>query len=78
MAMITAMIQYLSESQKAPYPEHLQPSWPEGFQPFSPVTWRSIHNYHHLEFSSPQMPVQDNEMKAGIFPGKAIIVEAGK
>ena len=28
--------------------------------------------------SSPQMPVQDNETKAGIFPGKVIIVDHGK
>ena len=28
----------------------------------------------HLKSSSPQMPVQDNETKAGIFPGKVIIV----
>ena len=28
--------------------------------------------------SSPQMPVPDNETKAGIFPGKVIIVDHGK
>ena len=28
--------------------------------------------------SSPQVPVQDNETKAGIFPGKVIIVDHGK
>ena len=27
--------------------------------------------------SSPQMPVQDNETKGGIFPGKVISVEHG-
>jgi len=32
----------------------------------------------HLKSSSPQMPVQDNETKAGIFPGKVIIVAGGK
>ena len=35
--------------------------------------------YHgNLKSSPPQMPAQDNEKKAGIFPGKVIIVEAGK
>ena len=28
--------------------------------------------------SSPQMSVPDNNIKGGIFPGKVIIVEAGK
>ena len=28
--------------------------------------------------SSPQIPVQDNETKAGIFPGEVIIVDHGK
>ena len=28
--------------------------------------------------SSPEMPVQDNETKAGIFPVKVIIVDSGK
>ena len=32
----------------------------------------------HLKSSSPQIPVQDNETKAGIFPGKVIIVATGK
>ena len=32
----------------------------------------------HLKSSSPQMPVQDNDMKAGIFPGEVIIVVCGK
>jgi hypothetical protein len=32
----------------------------------------------HLKSSSPQVPVQDNETKAGILPGKVIIVASGK
>jgi hypothetical protein len=32
----------------------------------------------HLKSSSPQMTVQDNEMKAGIFPIIVIIVAGGK
>jgi hypothetical protein len=36
-------------------------------------------SYHrHLKSSSPQVAVPDNEMKAGIFTGEAIIVEGGK
>jgi hypothetical protein len=35
--------------------------------------------YHrHLKSSSPQVAAQDNEIKAGIFPGKVIIGEHGK
>jgi hypothetical protein len=32
----------------------------------------------HLKSSSPQRPMPDKEMIAGIFSGKVIIVEAGK
>ena len=32
----------------------------------------------HRKSSSPLMPVQDNEMIAGIFPGEVIIVGHGK
>jgi len=35
-------------------------------------------DHRHLKSSSPQRRVQDNETKAGIFPGKVIIVESGK
>jgi len=32
----------------------------------------------HLKSSSPQRPMQDNETKGGIFPGKVVIVDNGK
>ena len=32
----------------------------------------------HLKSSSPQVPVPDNEMKSGIFPGKVIGGDHGK
>jgi hypothetical protein len=32
----------------------------------------------YLKSPSPQKPAQDMEIKAGIFPGEAIIVEDGK
>jgi len=35
-------------------------------------------SHRYLKSSSPQMPAQDNETIAGIFPGKVIIVESGK
>jgi hypothetical protein len=34
--------------------------------------------HRHLKSSSPQMPTQDSETKAGIFPGEVIIVDCGK
>ena len=35
-------------------------------------------DHRHLKSSSPQVPVPDNNIKAGIFPGEVIIVENGK
>jgi hypothetical protein len=35
-------------------------------------------DYVELKSSSPQIPVQDNEMIVGIFPGVVITIEAGK
>lgn len=32
----------------------------------------------NLKSSSPQIPMQDNEMKTGIFQGKVVIVGHGK
>jgi hypothetical protein len=35
-------------------------------------------DHRHLKSYSPQVPAQDNEKKAGIFPGKVLIVGHGK
>ena len=43
-----------------------------------PPDVRATFSRRHLKLSSPQMPMPDNEMKAGILPGKVIIVENGK
>ena len=45
--------------------------------PIKPVTG-AHRSHHHLKSFSPQMAVPDNETKAGIFPGKVIIVDHGK
>jgi hypothetical protein len=39
---------------------------------------RQVPYHRHLKSSSPQKPLDDMEMKAGIFPGKVIIVAGGK
>ena len=46
--------------------------------PAIPAGNQAALHHRHLKFSSPQMPAQDNETIAGIFPGKVIIVDSGK
>ena len=74
---IPAMIRHLSQSQK--------PSISKGYQHVFGLK-DSCHSrrnlafpYHrHLKSSSPQMPVQDNEIIAGNFLGMVISVIGGK
>jgi hypothetical protein len=46
--------------------------------PAIPVGNLAFPHHHHLKSFSPQVPAQDNEMIAAIFPGKVIIVDNGK
>jgi hypothetical protein len=52
---------------------------PEGFLPFTHSAGNLPFPYQrHLKSASPQVLAPDNEMKAGIFRGKVIIVAGGK
>jgi len=73
----TAMIRLLSLGQKPPisrpYPYFLAVKTSS-----IPARNLAFPDHRNLKSSSPQMPVQDNETKGGIFSGKVIIVDNGK
>jgi hypothetical protein len=74
---ITAITQNLSRSQKLPISR--------AYQLFStrrilaiPAGNLAFSHDRHLQSCSPQRPMQDIEIKSGIFAGERIIVEADK
>jgi hypothetical protein len=64
-------------TKNLPYQEHFDSFQPDGPLPF-PAANLVFSGYRPLKSSPPQMLAQGKEMKAGIFPGKVIIVAGGK
>jgi hypothetical protein len=74
---LSAMIRQLSPGQKLPYPEDIQPFWPEGF-PAAPTGNLAFPDHRHLKSSSPQMWVPDMEIISGVFAALVITERFGK